>query len=219
MTSFARTEREGFCSAALAAGPDAPTLCEGWTVLDLVVHVYQRESDPISGLAMLVPALSDLADRRKTELLATNGFTGVVELVRQGPPKLSPFSIPGVDELANGFEFFVHHEDIRRGVTVPPSRVLPHAVEDLIWKRLRLLGRLMFRNATEGVVLERSDSVADPEEPGESLRVAPGNPTVTLVGLPSELLLYAFGRTSAAHVRIVGDDQSVRRFEGLDLRA
>ncbi len=45
---FATAERSDFCDAALAVGPDRPTLCEGWTVADLVAHAWTRENDPVA---------------------------------------------------------------------------------------------------------------------------------------------------------------------------
>ena len=36
-------------------------------------------------------------------------------MFKSGPPPLSPFSIPGADGAADTVEYFVHHEDVRRG--------------------------------------------------------------------------------------------------------
>ena len=83
-----------------------------------------------------------------------------------------------------------------------------------MWKRLRLMGRALLRRSHLGVVLERTD------EPGaESLRAMPGNPTVTLAGLPSELTLFAYGRRAHARVRLIGDQAALAQFDGTDLSA
>ena len=41
MEQMSRTERAALCNSALEAGEDAPTLCEGWTVKDLVIHLLE----------------------------------------------------------------------------------------------------------------------------------------------------------------------------------
>ena len=38
-SSYVREERKALVASALRAGPDAPTLCEGWTARDLAAHV------------------------------------------------------------------------------------------------------------------------------------------------------------------------------------
>ena len=43
MEPLARTERAALCNTALDLGADSPTLCEGWTVKDLVIHLLIRE--------------------------------------------------------------------------------------------------------------------------------------------------------------------------------
>ena len=36
-------ERRELCELLAEVGPDAPTLCEGWTTLDLASHLVLRE--------------------------------------------------------------------------------------------------------------------------------------------------------------------------------
>lgn len=198
---LARIERSGLCDALLETGPDAPTLCEGWTTHDLALHLWQREADPISAAGMFVAPLRPVAARRTAELRARWSFAELVYRLRSGPVWWSPFSLPGVDELANSVEFFVHHEDIRRAQGDPTPRQLPAGTQDLLWKRLTGMSKMLLRPATVGIVLER--------ENGESIHARAGNPIVTIVGEPAELLLYASGRTSVAQVRLVGDDEGL----------
>ncbi len=42
-------------------------------------------------------------------------FTELIEEYRAGPQKWNPMSWDKVDEIANGGEMFIHHEDARRG--------------------------------------------------------------------------------------------------------
>ena len=207
--TLAQTERLALCDDALAAGPDAPTLDEGWTVADLVAHLYVRESDPLAAIGIMVPPLSGLTRRHMDAALQKFGFDGLVQVVRNGPGRWSPMGLPGIDERANGTEMFIHHEDIRRGGSeMPAPRELGRAVEDVLWKSAGM-AKLLFRRSPVGVVLERSDV------PGTELRAKPGARTVTLVGRPSELTLYMSGRRGAADVRVVGEPDSVAQFESV----
>jgi uncharacterized protein (TIGR03085 family) len=102
---------------------------------------------------------------------------------------------------------YVHHEDIRRAAD-PSPRDLGAGVENDLWGRIGM-ARTAFRKAPVGAVLERSDA------PGTTVRAKPGTRTVTLVGTPSELILYAFGRQTVAQVRLIGDPDSVAALESV----
>jgi uncharacterized protein (TIGR03085 family) len=206
--TLAHDERLALCDTALTAGPDAPTLDEGWTVADLVAHVHIRGSDPLAAMGIVLPPLAGLTARHMEAAKQRYGFEGLVEVVRRGPGRWSPMRFPRVDELMNGTELFIHHEDIRRGGdVVPPPRELGRAVEDQLWRSAGM-AKLVFRSSPVGVVLERSDV------PGAEIRAKSGNRTVTLVGRPSELTLYLSGRRQAAQVRVVGEPDAVAAFEG-----
>jgi hypothetical protein len=83
-----------------------------------------------------------------------------------------------------------------------------------MWRRLKLLGRAFFRHVPIGVVLEREGSGADETE---TIRAVSGTPIVTVVGRPSELLLFAHGRRAAAEVKLVGEPESIEILNGSDL--
>lgn len=202
--TFSHDERLALCDDALAAGPDAPTMCDGWTVADLVAHLYIRENDPLAALGVVIPALKDFTARRMSAALTRYGFAGLVEVVRNGPGRWSPFRL--FEEAANSLEMYVHHEDIRRAGADPSPRDLGVAVENDLWGRIGM-ARMAFRKSPVGVVLERSDM------PGTTVRAKPGTQTVTLVAPPSELILYALGRRTVADVRFVGDPETVAGLE------
>src|ERR1700731_945378 len=44
--SYSREERLALCALLDKTGPDAPTLCEGWTTGDLAAHLVLRERRP-----------------------------------------------------------------------------------------------------------------------------------------------------------------------------
>ena len=41
-----------------AAGPEAPTLCAGWTTRDLAAHLVVREARPDAAAGIVLPALA-----------------------------------------------------------------------------------------------------------------------------------------------------------------
>ena len=44
--SYSQEERLALCALLDKSGPDAPTLCEGWTTGDLAAHLVLREHRP-----------------------------------------------------------------------------------------------------------------------------------------------------------------------------
>src|SRR5690606_35641683 len=181
--------------------PDAPTLCDGWTAADLVAHLIVRENDLPGALGMVLKPFAgrtaDAMARLKREL----EYPELVARFRSGPTGLSPVRIPAVDAAANTTEFFVHHEDVRRAQPDWEPRRVSDELQHFLWRRLRTAGRLLFRRVAVGVLLGTSD--------GAVVRVRTGEPTAVLVGRPSELTLYAFGRKDVAKVELSGPDVAV----------
>jgi len=199
-------------------GPAAPTLCRGWDAHDLATHLWIRENDPLGASGISVKPLSGLNERRMAEVRQRWEFSELVDRIRKGPARFSVFAIPGVDEGANTTEFFVHHEDVRRAGTQPQTaRDLGPEVEEWMWRRLKLLGRAWFRRVQVGLVLERLDSAAAEGDP-DTIRAVAGASIVTIVGQPSELLLYAHGRTSAAEIKLIGEPDAISVLSAADLR-
>ena len=134
-------------------------------------------------------------------ILDRYGFQALVEVVRSGPGKWSPFRL--FDEAANTTEMYIHTEDVRRAADpMPAARSLRQGFEDALWKQLRLT-KMSLRKAPVGVVLERSDV------PGTTTRAKGGTRTVTIAGLPSELVLFVAGRRQVADVQLIGDPDAV----------
>src|ERR1700753_1453307 len=57
-TNYAQAERTALCDLFLELGPQAPTLCEGWTTRDLAAHLVVRDRRPDGAIGILVPRLS-----------------------------------------------------------------------------------------------------------------------------------------------------------------
>ena len=210
MPSYAAQERQALVDAALAAGPDAPTLCEGWTVKDLAAHLVARERRPDSGPGLIVPFLAGWTEHVRAGQ-ASRPFTELVEDVRTGPPRLSMFALPGVDAAANLAEHFVHAEDVRRAQEGWRPRELDAGFDAALWKLITSRAGMFFRRSPVGVVIEAPG--------GRRHVVKNASPTVTLTGAPGELVLYAFGRTDHAVIEISGDADAVARFRKLRLAA
>lgn len=199
---LARTERQAICDTLLASGPDAPTLCGSWTTGDLAAHLWVRENQ-LPAVAAIMMSRQRQAGLRMAEARSRLSFAAMVEEIRRGPRTLSPFRLPGVDERANALEFFVHHEDVRRAGPSPlPPRALAPGLQDELWLVVKRSSRLLFRSAPFGVDLQTPD--------GRILPVRRRR-RVTVVGEPGELLLWATGRTTAAHVQVLGDASDVAR--------
>lgn len=198
---FAKQERSALCDALAAVAPDAPTLCEGWTAHDLAAHVWCRENDPAAAPGSFIAALAEMTASRMEATKRRWTYLELVEQIRRGPRLGSIFALGVVDELANVAEFFVHAEDVRRPAGLAP-RTQSAEFEAHIAKGLAGTAKMLFKSASCGIVLERTDAP-------ERLRVRPGAETVTVIGQPSELLLFAMGRMTDADVRLVGRQETI----------
>lgn len=205
MSTHAKRERLLLADLLETQGPDAPTLCEGWRTRDLAAHVVVRERRPDAAGGILVKQLSSRLDRVMAEF-AAKPYEELVQLVRTGPPRFSPFNLKQVDEAANTVEFYVHAEDVRRAAPDWTPRVLDPVFQDVLWSRLERTARMTGRSAPTGLVLRRPD--------GRTAVAHRGVPVVTVTGEPSELLLFAYGRQAAAKVGVEGDEDAILKLTG-----
>ena len=203
--NFSRSERHALCALLSTKGPDAPTLCTGWSTRDLAAHLVLREHRPDAATGILVGPLAAYTARVQRGIAQRHDYTDLVDIIRQGPPRLSLFGMPGVDERANAVEYYVHHEDVRRGSPGWQPRTFEAEVEDLLWHRLGM-ARLVLRRAPCGVTLVREGSAGT-----QPIIAKRGSPAVTVSGAPGELTLWATGRKSAARVQQDGDEDCVAR--------
>ena len=209
--SYATDERRTLCALLDKTGPDAPTLCEGWTTGDLAAHLVLRERRPDAAAGVAGGPLAGYTARVQQRLRDRIPFPDLVRMIRSGPPRLSVMALPGVDELANTVEYFVHHEDVRRGAPGWQPRELSRGEADMLWHRLRL-ARFMLRKAPVGVELARDD-IEDGTGEGPAYRITARNatPAVTVVGSPAELTMWVMGRRTAARVRLDGTEAAVSK--------
>lgn len=207
MPKYAQIERAALCDTALRVGPDAPTLCEGWTVRDLMAHLAMRERRPEA--AGIVLAKVAAAAERTRRRYALRPFEDLVDMVRKGPHEFSLFRIPAVDARANLQEYFIHHEDILRAQL---SHADEDAVRDLdpseqhaLYEILPMVGRMTLRSspfrvaaACPGFAPVQLASPAQPE--GE----------LVIIGHPGEVLLFLSGRMS--FVEFEGEPDVINQF-------
>lgn len=188
-------ERRELCDLLLVRGPDAPTLCEGWTTLDLAAHLVLRERDPRAVVAIAGGPRAARYGESLMDRYRAMGYETLVARLRAGPP-LVPWRLPGLRGLLNLNEWFVHHEDVRRADGFGPRTDRPD-LDEALWRLLRRGARLWLRNVKgAGVVLEA---------PGwGELPARRPSPVVRLWGEPQELVLYLNGRRSAAAVELSG---------------
>ncbi|MEJ2866549.1 maleylpyruvate isomerase family mycothiol-dependent enzyme [Actinomycetospora sp. OC33-EN08] len=130
--AFAEQERDDLAELLRSLEPaqwDAPTLCEGWTVRDVVAHVLSYEERGPAGLArtfargrgsfdrMNAVAMADYADHGPDELLAL--------LERSRRPRGLTTMFGGRIALTDGM---IHQQDIRRALgdtrTIPNERLV-----------------------------------------------------------------------------------------------
>jgi uncharacterized protein (TIGR03085 family) len=190
-------ERDQLCDLVLELGPEAPTLCEGWTTLDLVAHLVVRERDPRAGLVILGGERFSGLESKLMGRAKDRGLAALVDRLRSGPPLL-PWRIPGLRTPLNLNEWFVHHEDVRRANGRGPRDDVPE-LESALWRLLGQASRFMVRGIKgAGLTVEA---------PGHGQRtIRKGQPQATLTGSPQELVLYLNGRRGAAQVELTGDE-------------
>ncbi|MBQ1087750.1 MULTISPECIES: TIGR03085 family metal-binding protein [Streptomyces] len=202
MSTFAQRERLLLADLLETAGPEAPTLCEGWQTRDLAAHVVVRERRPDAAGGILIKQLAPRLEKVMEEF-AAKPYEELIQLIRTGPPRFSPFALKQLDEASNTIEYYVHTEDVRRAQPDWTPRELDPVFQDALWSRLERSARLMGRSAPTGLVLRRPD--------GQTAVAHRGAPVVTVTGEPSELLLFLYGRQSAAKVELDGDENAIAK--------
>ncbi|KUL37713.1 hypothetical protein ADL22_20180 [Streptomyces sp. NRRL F-4489] len=208
MSTHAKRERLLLADLLESAGPEAPTLCEDWTTRDLAAHVVVRERRADAAAGLIAKPLAGRLEKVRAEF-AAKPYEELIQLIRTGPPRLSPFALKQVDEASNTVEFYVHAEDVRRAQPDWAPRELDPVFADALWVRLERMARVLGRKAPVGLVLRRPD--------GQTAVAHRGTPVVTVTGEPGELTLFAFGRQGAAKVEQDGDEEAVAKLRGARL--
>lgn len=198
--SLARTERAALADLFEQVGPDQPTLCEGWQTLDLLTHLLVRERDPLGAVGGQVKPLHGFTEKAQAAY-ATRPWDDLIRDYRQGPPAWNPAGWGPLNDLVNGAEMFIHHEDVRRGRPGWRPRDLGRQDTAELTRSVKSgLSRLALRRAGTGIVARM---------PGEEpVVLRKGEPIVTLIGDPGEIVLWLSGR-DAVDIDFDGDPAAV----------
>jgi uncharacterized protein (TIGR03085 family) len=200
--SVVQRERAALVEILRAVGPDAPTLCEGWTTRDLVAHLVVRERRPDALPGLVFGPLASYTARVQNRLAASTKWEDLVELFASGPPLLSVFKV--LDPAASIHEMFVHHEDVRRTQTGWEPRELDASTAAAVKRRVAIISRAGMSKSMAAVPARLTLRTPD----GQTVVTVGSGSPVTVTGEPLELLLFAFGR-NAVRVDFGGDDDVV----------
>ena len=200
MSIPAARERQQLADELVTAGPDAPTLCEGWTARDLAAHVVIRERRPDAAAGIIIGALSGHTEKVQSKTAAQD-WEVLVDQVRSGPPKWSPTQFEKVDRAANTIEFFVHTEDVRRAAPWWAPRDLDQELADDLAAALARGAKMLTKSAPTGVTLA--------PEGRDEIVAHDGDPMVTVSGPIGELVLFVYGRRDHTQVEFDGPEDAV----------
>ncbi|MGH9042262.1 MAG: maleylpyruvate isomerase family mycothiol-dependent enzyme [Acidimicrobiia bacterium] len=123
LKALARDERSdltAFLATLTAEQWDAPTLCTGWRVRDVVAHMISYDELSLAGLAGRFAQGRFLPDRVNAVALAGYNTLGPDDLLdvlkRHLEPRGLPAAFGGGVALVDGV---IHHQDIRRPLGMP----------------------------------------------------------------------------------------------------
>lgn len=179
-------------------GPDAPTLCEGWTTRDLAAHLVIREYRLDAAPGIMIPFFASHTAKVQNQVTEQNDWDELVAKISAGPPVYSPLKL--LDPVANVAEMFIHHEDVRRAQPGWQPRPLEPGLSTTLRRTLPLMARLTLAKVPGRMALRTPD--------GKTVLTAGQGPAVTVTGAPEELLLFSVGRQ--ARVEFDGDAAAVQ---------
>jgi len=196
--SVAQRERAALVETLRSVGPEAPTLCEGWTTRDLAAHLVIREYRLDAAPGIVIPLFAARTDKVQKDVTQRTDWDELLDKIASGPPVYSPLKL--LDPIANVAEMFIHHEDVRRARSGWEPRVLEPALASMLRRTLPLMGRLTLSKVPGRVALRTPD--------GKTVLTAGRGPAVTVTGAPEELLLFSVGRQ--ARVDFAGEAPAVQ---------
>lgn len=202
--SFSSSERAKMVALFHQLGPDAPTLCEGWTTRDLVTHLWVRENRPDAAAGMFLSAFKPRLEKESAKV-ARRDFDELVDAWGRGPAKFNPARF--LDAQQNLGEHFIHHEDIRRANGETEPRDFSAAVQKKLHRFLKIWAKFSLRKSTQPVILQPDGlpRIVVADKHGVADR---GDRVVRVSGEVGELLLWAYGR-DAVQVTITGDESAI----------
>lgn len=208
--TLAQRERSALVESMRATGPDAPTLCAGWTTRDLAAHLVVREYRPDAAAGVVVPALADRMEElriRETE----RPWEDLLDAIAGGAPWYSPLRY--ADRVANLAEYLVHHEDVRRAGQGWISREFVPEDLERIWSLATTVAKTFLRKVSARVDIRTPAEVPSTRIASVSTGAALA-PLVSITAEPVELLLWAFGRDEV-EIDISGAQRGIDALEAV----
>lgn len=208
--TLAQRERSALVESMRATGPDAPTLCEGWTTRDLAAHLVVREYRPDAAAGIVVPALADRMEHLRLRE-AERPWEDLLDTIAGGAPWYSPLRY--ADRVANLAEYLVHHEDVRRGR--PGWAPREFEVDDLerVWSLATTVAKTFLRKVAARVDLRIPAHVGSATIASVSTGAALA-PLVSITADPVEFLLWTFGRDEV-EIDISGAQRGIDALEAV----
>ena len=176
--SVVQRERVALVEILRAVGPDAPTLCEGWTTRDLLAHLLVRERRPDAVPGLVFGPLASYTAGVQDRLLASRTWEDMVELFASGPPLYSVFKV--LDPVASIHEMFVHHEDVRRAQTGWEPRQLDARTVAAVKRRVAVISRAGMSKSMAAVPARLTMRTPD----GQTVVAVGSGSPVTVTGEP-----------------------------------
>lgn len=183
----ARRERAALVSSMREVGPDAPTLCTGWTTKDLAAHLVVRERRLDAAPGIMISGLAGYTERVQRAAAASTDWEALLDQIASGPPLWSPFRL--IDPIANMDEMFIHHEDVRRAQNAWQPRTLDAQTVNGLRRALSLMARLTLGKAPARIRLQTPD--------GSEVATFGSGPELVVIGDIGELTLFVAGRDQA----------------------
>ncbi|MGK2879505.1 MAG: TIGR03085 family metal-binding protein [Mycobacterium sp.] len=194
----ARRERAALVDTMRASGPDAPTLCEGWTTRDLAAHLVIRERRPDAMPGIVLSPLAGYTAKVQDQVAEGSEWDDLLHAIASGPPWYSPLKL--VDSIANASEMFIHHEDVRRAQEGWAPRVLDNDTVSSLRPGVRVMARMTMSGGPARVTFTSIE--------GDVLAATGKGPSVTVTGEIPELLMFGAGRDQAS-VTFIGDAEVI----------
>src|SRR5438067_7896568 len=200
-----RAERMRLCDTLERYGPDAPTLCVGWTTADLAAHLVVRERDPRSSPGLVLGGRAAEYTNRLRLRAKARGYPWLLDRLRAGPPAFVIATMAGLNVNEN----WIHHEDVRRANGEAPRPADP-GIDRVLLASLLRLGKFQLR-AVKGYGVD----IVLPD--GARYVLRKGGATVTLHGPVGEIVLYLSGRREAARLELTGDPGAIEALRTVKL--
>ncbi len=194
MTAHLRDARKAeTCRLLGLVRPDAPTLCAGWTAHDLAAHLWGLNHAVLQPVTeALGPA--PVADRLRSRVISRWSYQELLRRLAEGPSSFRWMLADVLEGHRHALgEWYVHGEDVRRAHDLPADPG-DDTLQEALWRRLLVAAPQLRRR--ECLEFRRPEGVTH--------RIGSGAPTHTITGRPSELLLWAYGRTAVADVVVAG---------------